>query len=64
MKRIAVVTSGGDAPGMNAAVRAGRSGVVIGLVEGQLAEIPLEDALAPSNKVTAEMLALADALAR
>lgn len=61
MKRIAVVTSGGDAPGMNAA---GCSGVVVGLVEGQLTEIPLEDALAPCNKVTAEMLSLADVLAR
>ncbi|HEY7342516.1 MAG TPA: ATP-dependent 6-phosphofructokinase [Ktedonobacterales bacterium] len=46
------------------ALLAGRSGVIVGLVEGQLAEIPLEDALAPSNKVTAEMLALADVLAR
>jgi 6-phosphofructokinase 1 len=46
------------------ALLAGRSGVVVGLVEGQLAEIALEDALAPCNKVTPEMLALADVLAR
>jgi 6-phosphofructokinase 1 len=46
------------------ALAAGRSGVVIGLAQGALAEIPLEDALAPCNKVTPEMLALADALAR
>lgn len=43
---------------------AGNSGVVVGLVQGMLAEIPLEDALAPCNKVTPEMLALAEALAR
>lgn len=46
------------------ALAAGRSGVVVGLADGDLAEIPLEDALAPCNKVTAEMLALADVLAR
>jgi 6-phosphofructokinase 1 len=46
------------------ALAEGRSGVVVGLAEGALAEIPLEDALAPCNKVTPEMLALADALAR
>ena len=46
------------------ALAAGRSGVVVGLAGGDLAEIPLEDALAPCNKVTEEMLALADVLAR
>ena len=46
------------------ALAAGRSGVVVGLAGGELAEIPLEDALAPCNKVTEEMLALADVLAR
>ena len=46
------------------ALAAGRSGVVVGLAEGKLAEIPLEEALAPCNKVTEEMLALADVLAR
>lgn len=46
------------------ALLAGHSGVIIGLMEGATAEIPLEDALAPCNKVTAEMLALADVLAR
>lgn len=46
------------------ALLAGNSGVVVGLVQGMLAEIPLEDALAPCNKVTPEMLALAEALAR
>ena len=46
------------------ALAAGRSGVVVGLADGELAEIPLEDALAPCNKVTEEMLALADVLAR
>lgn len=46
------------------ALLAGHSGVVIGLAQGKIAEIPLEDALAPCNKVTPEMLALADALAR
>ena len=46
------------------ALAAGRSGVVVGLAGGDLAEIPLEEALAPCNKVTEEMLALADVLAR
>lgn len=46
------------------ALLAGRTGIVVGLVEGRIAEIPLEDALAPCNKVTPEMLALADVLAR
>lgn len=46
------------------ALAAGRSGVVVGLAGGELAEIPLEDALVPCNKVTEEMLALADVLAR
>ena len=46
------------------ALAAGRSGVVVGLAGGDLAEIPLEEALAPCNKVTPEMLALADVLAR
>lgn len=46
------------------ALAAGRSGVVVGLAGGELAEIPLEDALASCNKVTEEMLALADVLAR
>jgi 6-phosphofructokinase 1 len=46
------------------ALLAGHSGVVVGLAEGLLAEIPLADALTPCNKVTPEMLALADVLAR
>ena len=46
------------------ALAAGRSGVVVWLAGGDLAEIPLEEALAPCNKVTEEMLALADVLAR
>ena len=46
------------------ALLAGKSGVVVGLAQGILAEIPLEDALAPCNKVTPEMLALAEVLAR
>ncbi|HEX6543773.1 MAG TPA: ATP-dependent 6-phosphofructokinase [Ktedonobacterales bacterium] len=46
------------------ALFAGRSGVVIGRVRGLTADIPLEDALVPCNKVTPEMLALVDVLAR
>jgi 6-phosphofructokinase 1 len=46
------------------ALLAGRSGIVIGLAQGKITEIPLEDALAPCNKVTPEMLSLAEALAR
>ena len=46
------------------ALAEGRSGVVVGLADGKLAEIPLQDALVPCNKVTPEMLALADALTR
>ncbi len=50
--------------GATRALLAGRTGVIVGLVEGLLTEIPLEDALVPCNKVTPEMLALADVLAR
>jgi 6-phosphofructokinase 1 len=46
------------------ALLSGHSGIVIGLMEGLLAEISLNDALVPCNKVTPEMLALADVLAR
>lgn len=46
------------------ALLAGHTGVVIGLAAGSLIEIPLDEALAPCNKVTPEMLALADVLAR
>ncbi|HEU5348500.1 MAG TPA: ATP-dependent 6-phosphofructokinase [Ktedonobacterales bacterium] len=46
------------------ALLAGHTGVVIGLAKGMLAGIPLEDALVPCNKVTPEMLVLADVLAR
>ncbi|MGE5335624.1 MAG: ATP-dependent 6-phosphofructokinase [Nitrososphaerota archaeon] len=46
------------------ALLAGHTGIVIGLAASSLIEIPLEDALAPCNKVTPEMLALADVLAR
>ena len=58
------VLAGRFGAGALRALAAGRSGVVVGLAGGELAEIPLEDALAPCNKVTPEMLALADVLAR
>ena len=48
IKRIGVLTSGGDAPGMNAAVRAldeGRKNIIVGTKEGSLMEIPIEEAL-------------------
>ena len=48
IKRIGVLTSGGDAPGMNAAVRAldeGRKNIIVGTKEGALMDIPIEEAL-------------------
>ncbi len=40
----------------------GHRGIVIGLAKGQLIEIPLEAVLAPSEKVTPQLLALAQLL--
>jgi len=40
----------------------GHRGIVIGLAKGQLIEIPLEAVLAPSEKVTPQLLALAQIL--
>ena len=40
----------------------GHRGIVIGLAKGQLIEIPLEAVLAPSEKVTPQLLALAGIL--
>ncbi len=50
-----------------AAVRSmveGRVGLVVGWIKSQVAEIPLERALAPCQKVTPELLELAGVLAR
>lgn len=46
------------------ALAASRSGEVIGWRHGKPAAIPLEEAVAPCSKVTPELLALAEALAR
>ena len=40
----------------------GHRGIVIGLAKGQLIEIPLDAVLAPSEKVTPQLLALAQIL--
>jgi len=42
----------------------GRGGILTGWVKGQVIEIPLERAIAPCQKVTPELLALAGVLAR
>jgi len=42
----------------------GRGGILTGWVKGQVTEIPLEKAIAPCQKVTPELLALAGVLAR
>jgi len=42
----------------------GRAGIVTGWAKGQVTEIPLEQAVAPCQKVTPELLALAGVLAR
>jgi 6-phosphofructokinase len=66
VKRIAVVTSGGDAPGMNAAVRAVvRVGLARGLsVFGKVVATPLPALVNATKPVDTELLELAEILAR
>lgn len=70
MKKIAVLTSGGDAPGMNAAIRAvvrkgileGKTGMMVGIQNNQIVEVAFEQTLTNTHHLPIALYELAQTL--